>query len=96
MTSSTSGKPVHAVVGLAEEAVPPCPVRRVTSGAGHVSYLVSGYAEARQALADPCLSKDTAAFFADKRSTRRLHPAIAQSMLATDPPQHARLRGLVT
>ncbi|UNT00865.1 cytochrome P450 [Streptomyces tubbatahanensis] len=63
---------------------------------GHTSYLVTGYAEARQALGDPRLSKDTAAFFADKGSRRRLHPAVARSMLASDPPRHTRLRKLVT
>ncbi len=62
----------------------------------HAGFRVTGYAEARQALADPRLSKDTAVFFADKNSKRRLHPAVSRSMLATDPPEHARLRALVT
>ncbi|WP_328509603.1 cytochrome P450 [Streptomyces mirabilis] len=74
-----------------------CPVQAVPTGSsGHTSYLVTGYAEARQALSDPRLSKNTAAFFADKGSRRRLHPAVAHNMLASDPPQHARLRKLVT
>jgi cytochrome P450 len=41
-------------------------------------------------------SKDTAVFFAGKGSRRRLHPAVAHTMLASDPPQHTRLRELVT
>ncbi|MET7728122.1 cytochrome P450 family protein [Streptomyces mirabilis] len=74
-----------------------CPVQAVPTGSsGYGSYLVTGYAEARQALSDPRLSKDTAAFFADKASQRRLHPAVAHNMLASDPPQHSRLRKLVT
>ncbi|OKI12880.1 cytochrome P450 [Streptomyces sp. CB03911] len=73
------------------------PVQAVPAGpGGHSGYLVTGYAEARQALADPRLSKDTAAFFADRDSPRRLHPAVAHTMLATDPPHHTRLRRLVT
>uniref|UniRef100_A0AAU3H590 Cytochrome P450 n=1 Tax=Streptomyces sp. NBC_01401 TaxID=2903854 RepID=A0AAU3H590_9ACTN len=74
-----------------------CPVRALVSGSGgRPSYLVTGYAEARQALNDGRLSKDTAAFFAGKDSKRRLHPAVAHTMLAADPPRHTRLRGLVT
>ncbi|GHE06580.1 cytochrome P450 family protein [Streptomyces alanosinicus] len=74
-----------------------CPVQPVPTGSGgHISYLVTGYAEAREALGDARLSKDTAAFFAGKGSRRRLHPAVAHTMLASDPPQHTRLRKLVT
>ncbi|MFF8725895.1 cytochrome P450 [Streptomyces sp. NPDC015171] len=74
-----------------------CPVQSVPTGSGgHISYLVTGYAEAREALRDARLSKDTAAFFAGKGSRRRLHPAVAHTMLASDPPQHTRLRKLVT
>lgn len=74
-----------------------CPVQAVPTGSGgHSNYLVTGYAEARQALGDPRLSKNTAAFFANKPSKRQLHPAVAHNMLATDPPQHTRLRKLVT
>lgn len=74
-----------------------CPVQAVPAGSsGRGSYLVTGYAEARQALGDARLSKDTAAFFAGKGSSRRLHPAVAHSMLATDPHRHTRLRKLVT
>lgn len=72
------------------------PVQKVPSGGGRSSYLVTGYAEAREAFTDPRLSKDTAVFFAGKDTGRNLHPAVSQSMLATDPPQHTRLRSLVT
>lgn len=50
----------------------------------------------QEALADARLSKDTAAFFAGKESKRRLHPAVAHNMLSSDPPEHTRLRKLVT
>ncbi|MFC9112204.1 cytochrome P450 [Streptomyces sp. NPDC057092] len=74
-----------------------CPVQPVPTGSGgRPSYLITGYAEARAALGDARLSKDTAAFFAGKESGRRLHPAVAHTMLASDPPQHTRLRKLVT
>ncbi|MEU0403314.1 cytochrome P450 [Streptomyces sp. NPDC006197] len=74
-----------------------CPVQPVSVGSGgRLSYLVTGYTEAREALSDARLSKDTAVFFAGKGSRRRLHPAVAHSMLASDPPQHTRLRKLVT
>ncbi|MFE6164367.1 cytochrome P450 [Streptomyces sp. NPDC056486] len=74
-----------------------CPVQPLPTGSGgQAGYLVTGYAEAREALGDARLSKDTAAFFADKGSRRRLHPAVAHTMLASDPPQHNRLRKLVT
>ncbi|HET6856276.1 MAG TPA: cytochrome P450 [Streptomyces sp.] len=73
------------------------PVQQVPTGSGgRYSYLVTGHAEAREAFADPRLSKNTARFFAGQPSRRDIHPAVSQSMLATDPPEHARLRSLVT
>ncbi|KOU86623.1 MULTISPECIES: cytochrome P450 family protein [Streptomyces] len=72
------------------------PVQKVPAGSGgHHSYVVTGYAEAREAFADPRLSKDTGRFFAGRPSGRNLHPAVSQSMLATDPPQHTRVRKAV-
>ncbi|MBF9069194.1 cytochrome P450 family protein [Streptacidiphilus fuscans] len=74
-----------------------CPVHPLTDRSGRTGgYLVLGYDEARQALADPRLSKNTAAFFADKAGGRNIHPALSQTMLATDPPDHTRLRRLAT
>ncbi|MEV8306478.1 cytochrome P450 [Streptomyces flavidovirens] len=71
------------------------PVQKIPTGSkGHYSYLVTGHAEARQAFADPRLSKDTARFFAGQRSRRNLHPAVSKNMLASDPPQHTRQRGV--
>ncbi|MFJ9936831.1 cytochrome P450 [Streptomyces virginiae] len=72
------------------------PVQKVPVGSGgHHSYVVTGYAEAREAFADPRLSKDTGRFFAGRPSGRNLHPAVSESMLATDPPQHTRVRKAV-
>ncbi|MFE4862422.1 cytochrome P450 [Streptomyces sp. NPDC056670] len=82
--------PAYAVMRSA------CPVQLMSTGSGHSGYLVTGYAQAREALSDSRLSKDTAAFFADKGSRRDLHPAVAHNMLASDPPRHTRLRKLVT
>ncbi|MEY9848337.1 cytochrome P450 [Streptacidiphilus sp. BW17] len=72
----------------------PSPVQE-TGSPGRTSFVVSGYAEARQALQEPALSKDTNAFFAGTSSTRDVHPVISRSMLATDAPEHGRLRRLV-
>lgn len=73
------------------------PVQQVPGGPEErPGYLVTGYAEARKALADPRLSKDLKAFFAGRPPRRDLHPAVARTMLATDPPRHTRLRALVT
>ncbi|MEU1510343.1 cytochrome P450 [Kitasatospora sp. NPDC005748] len=73
------------------------PVLRITmeGGGPGTATVVTGYHAARQALTAP-LSKDTGAYFADKPSERSLHPAVARTMLATDPPEHTRLRRLVT
>ncbi|MFI9306617.1 cytochrome P450 [Streptomyces triculaminicus] len=73
------------------------PVQQVNTGSGgRPSYLVTGYAEAKAAFTEPGLSKNTARFFAGRSSGRNLHPAVAHTMLATDPPEHTRLRRLVT
>ncbi|ROO88119.1 cytochrome P450 [Actinocorallia herbida] len=75
-----------------------CPVQRMDGGR-FPFWLITGYAEAREALADPRLSKDTSAFehvLAPDGRTRDIAPAIARSLLATDPPDHTRLRRPVT
>ncbi|MEW2399989.1 cytochrome P450 [Streptomyces sp. NPDC046862] len=73
-----------------------CPVQKIRTGRTTTSYLVTGYAEARAAFTDPRLSKNATAFFADKPSQRNLHPALSQTMLDSDPPEHTRMRRLVT
>jgi cytochrome P450 len=72
------------------------PVQRLPGSGGRSGYVVTGYAEAKEAFADSRLSKDTTSFFAGQDTGRNLHPAVSQSMLATDPPDHTRLRRLVT
>ncbi|MGW4895587.1 cytochrome P450 family protein [Kitasatospora sp. NPDC004240] len=72
------------------------PVLRVPwDGGATAATVVTGWEEARQAFTAP-LSKDTGAYFADRPSGRSLHPAVSRTMLATDPPEHTRLRRLVT
>jgi cytochrome P450 len=68
---------------------------------GFRPWLVSGYAEARAALADPRLAKD-AARVADLLDRHALGGresmfgrSLAHHMLNTDPPEHSRLRRLV-
>ena len=75
------------------------PVHPVTLADGHDAWLVVGYDEARAALGDPRLSKDMqAAMAADGTVVAEglPGPAFARHMLAVDPPDHSRLRRLVS
>ena len=67
------------------------PVRRVHLPRGVDAWLVTGYEEARKALTDPRLSKAPRG----PQSYSGVQNAINRHMLATDPPDHTRLRKLV-
>ncbi|GAB3898737.1 cytochrome P450 [Kibdelosporangium lantanae] len=76
-------------------------VRRIQLAPGVGAWLVTGYAEARAAMADPRVGKDStrlAEVFTERGAPgyARIYrqPGMA-NMLYTDPPAHSRLRGLV-
>ena len=79
------------------------PLVRVRRPNGVVHWLIIGYEEARTALADPRIRKNVTELY---EIVRRLSPdgnsnvgaseALASHMLNADPPEHTRLRKLVT
>src|SRR6478736_1910910 len=74
-------------------------VHPITLADGHAAWLVARYDEARAALNDPRLSKDMQAALAmDGNVLAEGLPgkAFARHMLAVDPPDHTRLRRLVS
>jgi len=71
------------------------PVHRVVTPEGEHAWLVTRYADVRAALADPLLSLDNARAHAGYRGSA-LPPALAAHPLNLDPPDHARLRKLVS
>jgi cytochrome P450 len=74
------------------------PVLKVDGAMGPLPvWLVTGYAEARQAFTHPGISKDTRRFqhlLSQGGKPRAINPAVAATMVATDPPDHTRLRRL--
>jgi cytochrome P450 len=75
------------------------PVHPVTLADGHDAWLVVGYEEARIALNDPRLSKDMHAALATGAGVVAEGlpgPSFARHMLSVDPPDHSRLRRLVS
>jgi cytochrome P450 len=76
------------------------PVLKVDGAMGPLPvWLITGYAEAREAFTHPGISKDTRRFqplLSQGPNPRNVNPAVAATMLATDPPDHTRLRRLVT
>ena len=75
------------------------PVHHVTLADGHDAWLVVGHDEAREVLNDPRLSKDMHAALAlggGVVAEGLPGPEFARHMLAVDPPDHTRLRRLVS
>ena len=74
-------------------------VHSVTLADGHAAWLVVGYEAARAALNDPRMSKDMHAALATGGGVVAEGlpgPALARHMLVVDPPDHTRLRRLVS
>lgn len=81
------------------EARSQCPVRRVRLADGHPAWVVLGYDAARQVLNDPRISKDMLAALRDNGDVVAEGlpgPEFSRHMLNVDPPDHTRLRGLVS
>jgi cytochrome P450 len=74
------------------------PVHEVTLADGHAAWVVIDYEHARAALGDPRLSKNMQEAFSggDVVAEGLPGPALARHMLAVDPPDHTRLRRLVS
>jgi cytochrome P450 len=76
-----------------------CPVQKVRLADGHPAWVVLGYDAARQALNDPRISKDMLAALRDHGDVVAEGlpgPEFSRHMLNVDPPDHTRLRRLVS
>jgi cytochrome P450 len=75
------------------------PVQKVRLADGHPAWVVLGYDAARHALGDPRISKDMLAALQDNGDVVAEGlpgPAFSRHMLNVDPPDHTRLRRLVS
>jgi cytochrome P450 len=76
-----------------------CPVQKARLADGHPAWVVLGYDAARRALSDPRISKDMLAALreaGDVVAEGLPGPAFSRHMLNVDPPDHTRLRRLVS
>jgi cytochrome P450 len=81
------------------EARSRCPVQKVRLADGHPAWVVLGYDAARRALNEPGISKDMLAALqqaGDVVAEGLPGPEFARHMLNVDPPDHTRLRRLVS
>jgi cytochrome P450/uncharacterized OsmC-like protein len=81
------------------EARARCPVQPVRLADGHPAWVVLGYDAARKALNDPRISKDMLAALEDNGDVVAEGlpgPEFSRHMLNVDPPDHTRLRRLVS
>ncbi|WP_406051944.1 cytochrome P450 [Kribbella sp. NBC_00889] len=72
------------------------PVHRVAGPDGSPSWLVTRYDDVRRALADPRLSVDKCNAVPGNYRGLNLPPALDANLLNMDPPDHTRIRSLVT
>lgn len=71
-----------------------CPVARVTMPSGDPAYLVVGYDDVRTVLSDPRFSRE--ATMRDDAPRLSAAPQRFKSLLNMDPPEHARVRKLIS
>ncbi|MCI2416842.1 cytochrome P450 [Saccharopolyspora sp. K220] len=79
-----------------DELSAPGPVQRVTLFTGVPVWLVTGYAEVRQVLSSPDVVKSHTEMPHADQLPDELVSAINRHMLSTNPPDHTRLRRLVS
>ncbi|MEU4170854.1 cytochrome P450 [Streptomyces sp. NPDC026665] len=72
------------------------PIHRITGTDGLPAWLVTGYDDVREALADPRLSLDKHNATPGGYRGMALPPALDANLLNMDPPDHTRIRRLVT
>ena len=74
-----------------------CPVHKINHPPGAEAYVVADYATVLKAFTDPRLSKrlDTAPDWFQEQLTDA-SPVLIRNMITADPPDHTRLRKLVT
>jgi cytochrome P450 len=72
------------------------PVHRITGTDGLPAWLVTGYDDVREALADPRLSLDKRNVTPGGYRGMALPPALDAHLLNMDPPDHTRIRRLVS
>ncbi|MEU6119077.1 cytochrome P450 [Streptomyces sp. NPDC047117] len=97
-TSSYFADPHPALAGLREGERPVVPV---AMPGGYRAWAVSRYADAKAALTDPRLSKDADRHWTAYRegripTTAEVVLTTGATMLTADPPDHTRLRGLIS
>ncbi|MER6445347.1 cytochrome P450 family protein [Streptomyces venezuelae] len=72
------------------------PVQRIAGATGEPAWLVTRYEDVRSALADPRLSLDKSNAAQGSYRGLSLPPALDANLLNMDPPDHARIRRLVS
>ncbi|WP_051338535.1 cytochrome P450 family protein [Streptomyces flavidovirens] len=72
------------------------PVHRIAGPDGRPAWIVTRYDDVRQALADPRLSLDKRRALPGGYQGFALPPALDANLLNMDPPDHTRIRRLVT
>ncbi|MGW7331702.1 cytochrome P450 family protein [Streptomyces sp. NPDC054840] len=72
------------------------PVQRITGDTGQPAWLVTRYDDVRSALADPRLSLDKTNAAQGSYRGLSLPPALDANLLNMDPPDHTRMRKLVS
>jgi cytochrome P450 len=72
------------------------PVHRIAGTDGRPAWLVTRYGDVRQALGDPGLSLDKSNSLPGNYQGLALPPALDANLLNMDPPDHTRIRRLVS
>ncbi|WBB58487.1 cytochrome P450 [Streptomyces sp. WMMC500] len=91
--TETTGTARHAALAALTDSGP---VQRLTLFTGQPVWLVTGYAEAREVFAHPAMARSRQAVPHRDVLPADLSAAMYTNLLTSNPPEHTRLRKLVT